>query len=156
MRVIHTPGHASNHLCYLLEEEKTLFTGDHVMQASTVVINPPDGDMRAYIASLRAVLSEDLEWLAPGHGFLMAQPRQAIEWIIAHRLQREAKVIAAVRNLGPANAQQLLKQVYSDVPEALHRVALRSLTAHLIKLRDEGIATEANDQWSLTAGTDHG
>jgi glyoxylase-like metal-dependent hydrolase (beta-lactamase superfamily II)/8-oxo-dGTP pyrophosphatase MutT (NUDIX family) len=150
LRIIHTPGHASNHLCYLLEEEKTLFTGDHVMQASTVVINPPDGDMRAYIAALRAVLSEDLDWLAPGHGFLMAQPHQAIEWIIAHRLQREAKVLAALRDLSPANAQQLLKQVYNDVPEALHRVALRSLTAHLIKLRDEGMATEANDQWSLT------
>jgi glyoxylase-like metal-dependent hydrolase (beta-lactamase superfamily II) len=66
LRAIHTPGHASNHICYLLEEEKLLFTGDHVMQASTVVINPPDGDMAAYIASLRALLEEDLEWLAPG------------------------------------------------------------------------------------------
>ena len=72
LAVIHTPGHASNHLCYLLEEEKTLFTGDHVMQASTVVINPPDGDMAAYIASLRSLLDLDLDWLAPGHGFLMA------------------------------------------------------------------------------------
>ena len=97
LRVIHTPGHASNHLCYLLEEEKTLFTGDHVMQASTVVINPPDGDMAAYIGSLRGLLDVDLEWLAPGHGFLMAEPRRAIEWIVAHRLRREAKVVAALR-----------------------------------------------------------
>jgi glyoxylase-like metal-dependent hydrolase (beta-lactamase superfamily II) len=85
LSVIHTPGHAGNHLCYLLEEEKLLFTGDHVMQASTVVINPPDGDMAAYIASLRSLLDLDLEWLAPGHGFLMAQPRAAMEAIIAHR-----------------------------------------------------------------------
>ena len=79
LRAIHTPGHASNHLCYLLEEEKTLFTGDHVMQLSTVVINPPDGDMAAYLASLRELLAEDLDWLAPGHGFLMAQPRRALQ-----------------------------------------------------------------------------
>ena len=70
------PGHASNHLCYLLEEEKTLFTGDHVMQASTVVINPPDGDMaRLHRVAARAV-RRDLDWLAPGHGFLMAEPRR--------------------------------------------------------------------------------
>ena len=106
---IHTPGHASNHLCYLLEEEKTLFTGDHVMQASTVVINPPDGDMAAYIASLRELLAElDLDWLAPGHGFLMAEPRAAIEAIVAHRLRREAKVVDALGELGPASAETLL------------------------------------------------
>jgi glyoxylase-like metal-dependent hydrolase (beta-lactamase superfamily II) len=101
LRAIHTPGHASNHLCYLLEEEKTLFTGDHVMQMSTVVINPPDGDMRAYIESLRSLLGLDLDWLAPGHGFLMAGPRQAMEKVIAHRLGREAKVVDALRALGP-------------------------------------------------------
>ncbi len=69
LRVIHTPGHASNHLCYLLEEEKLLFTGDHVMQGSTVVINPPDGDMRAYLDSLQSLLQEDLQWLAPATAF---------------------------------------------------------------------------------------
>ena len=103
--MIHTPGHASNHLCYLLEEEKTLFTGDHVMQASTVVINPPDGDMAAYLASLRQVAELDLDWLAPGHGFLMAEPRAAIEAIVAHRLRRESKVVDALGELGPASAE---------------------------------------------------
>lgn len=137
--VIHTPGHASNHLCYRLEEEKTLFTGDHVMQLSTVVINPPDGDMAAYLASLRALCGEDLDWLAPGHGFLMAQPRAAFEKIIAHRLQREAKVEAARRELGDdADEHALLARVYDDVPERLHPVALRSLRAHLHKLRTQG------------------
>jgi glyoxylase-like metal-dependent hydrolase (beta-lactamase superfamily II)/8-oxo-dGTP pyrophosphatase MutT (NUDIX family) len=138
--VIHTPGHASNHLCYRLEEEKTLFTGDHVMQLSTVVINPPDGDMAAYLGSLRALCGEDLDWLAPGHGFLMAQPRAAFEKIIAHRLQREAKVLASLRELGDADEQTLLARVYDDVPERLHPVALRSLRAHLVKLRAEGAA----------------
>ena len=143
LRAIHTPGHASNHLCYLLEEERTLFTGDHVMQASTVVINPPDGDMAAYIASLHSLLALELDWLAPGHGFLMAQPRRAIEWVIAHRAKREAKVADALRDLGPAPVEALLLQVYDDVNPRMHGVALRSLKAHLFKLRDEGRAHES-------------
>ena len=147
--MIHTPGHASNHLCYLLEEERTLFTGDHVMQASTVVINPPDGDMAAYLRSLRALLELDLDWLAPGHGFLMAEPRAAMEAIVAHRLKREAKVVAALGALGPAAIEQLLGVVYADVPAQLHPMALRSLTAHLLKLRDDGGAEEASGSWSL-------
>jgi glyoxylase-like metal-dependent hydrolase (beta-lactamase superfamily II)/8-oxo-dGTP pyrophosphatase MutT (NUDIX family) len=149
LAVIHTPGHASNHLCYLLEEEQTLFTGDHVMQASTVVVNPPDGDMAAYLASLRSLLGLDLAWLAPGHGFLMAEPRAAIEAIIAHRLKREAKVVAALGEHGPAASEQLLPIVYADVAENLHAMALRSLTAHLLKLRDDGRAVEAAGRWSL-------
>ncbi len=139
---VHTPGHASNHLCYRLVEEKTLFTGDHVMQLSTVVINPPDGDMAAYLASLRALEAEDLDWLAPGHGFLMGSPRQAFARIVAHRLAREAKVQAALRALGQSadrvDETALLARVYDDVPERLHPVALRSLRAHLIKLRTQG------------------
>ena len=149
LAVIHTPGHASNHLCYLLEEERTLFTGDHLMQQSTVVINPPDGDMAAYLASLRALLPLDLEWLAPGHGFLMAEPRAAIEAVIAHRLKRESKVVAALEELGPAPLDRLLAKVYADVPERMHPVALRSLTAHLLKLRDEGRAAESAGRWAL-------
>ncbi len=154
LAVVHTPGHASNHLCYLLEEEKTLFTGDHVMQASTVVINPPDGNMAAYIASLRAIAELDLEWLAPGHGFLMAEPRAAIEAIVAHRLKREAKVVAALAELGPASAERLLEAVYADVPRQLHAIAMRSLTAHLLKLRDDGAAAESAGDWSLLTRED--
>ena len=150
LRVVHTPGHASNHLCYLLEEEKLLFTGDHVMQASTVVINPPDGDMAAYIASLRSLLDADLEWLAPGHGFLMHEPRKALQAIIEHRLRREAKVVDALRALGPdASTDALLARVYADVAPRLHPMALRSLTAHLHKLAHDGAAVEAGGAWSL-------
>lgn len=150
LRVVHTPGHASNHLCYLLEQEKLLFTGDHLMQLSTVVINPPDGDMAAYLASLRALMNEDLEWLAPGHGFLMAQPKQVIDGVITHRLRREAKVVEALQAQGgPATAQALLAAVYADVPERMHPVALRSLTAHLLKLRDDGRASFDEGRWAL-------
>ena len=149
LRVVHTPGHASNHLCYLLEEEKLLFTGDHVMQASTVVINPPDGDMAAYIDSLRSLLDADLEWLAPGHGFLMHEPRRALQAIIEHRLRREAKVIDALRALGPAGPDALLARVYDDVAPRLHPMAMRSLTAHLMKLAHDGAAVHARGAWSL-------
>ena len=148
LRIIHTPGHASNHLCYLLEEERTLFTGDHVMQGSTVVINPPDGDMAAYLQALESLLAEDLQWLAPGHGFLVADPHAVLRGLIRHRLAREAKVAAALRSLGPCDIEPLLQAVYDDVPAALHPVAQRSLLAHLLKLQSDGAARADDERWS--------
>jgi glyoxylase-like metal-dependent hydrolase (beta-lactamase superfamily II)/8-oxo-dGTP pyrophosphatase MutT (NUDIX family) len=149
LRVIHTPGHASNHLCYLLEEEHTLFTGDHVMQGSTVVINPPDGDMVAYLQALHALLDEPLHWLAPGHGFLVAQPHAVLRALIAHRGRREAKVLAALQQHGPASLQSLVLQVYDDVPITLHAMASRSLWAHLLKLQHDGVAQISGPLWHL-------
>ncbi|KDP84261.1 NUDIX hydrolase [Cupriavidus sp. SK-3] len=153
LRVIHTPGHASNHLCFLLEEEKTLFTGDHVMQGSTVVINPPDGDMQAYLASLAALQNEDLAWLAPGHGFLMPRPADAIRTLIRHRMQREAKVLNALRDLGETDIDTLLLRVYDDVPERMLPVAKHSLLAHLLKLARDGRAQESGEHWKVVADT---
>ena len=152
LRVVHTPGHASNHLCFLLESERLLFTGDHLMQGSTVVIGPPDGDMGAYLTSLRGLLALDLEWLAPAHGFMVGQPVQMIERTVAHRLAREAKVVDALRALGPAPMPTLLARVYDDVQPHLHAMATRSLTAHLLKLRDEARAVENDGAWALAAG----
>ena len=149
LTAIHTPGHASNHLCYRLDEEKTLFTGDHVMQLSTVVINPPDGDMAAYLSSLVALQSRGLRWLAPGHGFLVAEPNAVLQGLVAHRLRREAKVLAALQALREGSTDDLLPRVYDDVPAALHAVARRSLLAHLIKLQQDGRAQSADGQrWS--------
>jgi len=147
LRAVHTPGHASNHLCFLLQEERLLFTGDHLMQGSTVVINPPDGDMAVYLASLRKLLALDLDWLAPGHGFLIDQPQAVVAKTIAHRLAREAKVLAAVQAQGPAGEEALLATVYADTPARLHAVALRSLRAHLHKLRDDGVVAAADGAW---------
>ena len=147
--MVHTPGHASNHLCYLLEEEKTLFTGDHVMQGSTVVINPPDGDMAAYLESLRSLLELDLDWLAPGHGFLVAPPQDTLRGLIAHRLRREAKVLLALQAHGAQPLLGLLPRVYDDVPAALHGMASRSLLAHLLKLQRDEAARCVNEVWSL-------
>ena len=149
LRVIHAPGHASNQLCYLLEEEKLLFTGDHIMQGSTVVINPPDGDMRVYLESLRQLQGEDLAWFAPGHGFLMDQPQEALERLLLHRLARENKAVNALRAAGTATLEQLLPVVYDDVLPRLYPVASRSLLAHLLKLKVEGRADESEAGWRL-------
>jgi glyoxylase-like metal-dependent hydrolase (beta-lactamase superfamily II) len=147
LRVIHTPGHASNHLCFLLEEEHILFTGDHIIQGSTVVIDPPDGDMAAYLRSLQSLLREPLEYLAPGHGALIAHPHAAIQALIQHRLRREAKVLAALPRRQPADLPTLVRAVYDDVPPHLHALAERSLLAHLIKLQAESRARRVADSW---------
>lgn len=149
LRAVHTPGHASNHLCYLLEGERLLFTGDHVMQGSTVVISPPDGDMIAYLRSLKRLLALDLAALAPGHGRVIGKPHDEVRRLVAHRLKREQKVIGAFGRRNPATLDELLPLVYDDVPQGIHAVARRSLHAHLIKLRDEGRAGEDGENWRL-------
>jgi glyoxylase-like metal-dependent hydrolase (beta-lactamase superfamily II)/8-oxo-dGTP pyrophosphatase MutT (NUDIX family) len=147
LRVIHTPGHASNHLCYLLEDEQLLFTGDHIMQGSTVIINPPDGDMGAYLASLRLLSEEEIAYLAPGHGFLMDKPHEVIERLLAHRLARENKLLATLRRQTEATVAELVPFVYDDVPAKKHAAASRSLLAHLLKLKADGYATEVDGRW---------
>ena len=149
LRAVHTPGHASNHLCYMMEDERWLFTGDHVMQGSTVVISPPDGDMTVYLRSLERLLSLDLAALAPGHGHVIGTPHDEVRRLIAHRLKREQKVVGAFSKKNPATLDELLPFVYDDVPQRVHLVARRSLHAHLLKLRDEGKAVEAGETWKL-------
>jgi glyoxylase-like metal-dependent hydrolase (beta-lactamase superfamily II)/8-oxo-dGTP pyrophosphatase MutT (NUDIX family) len=149
LRAIHTPGHASNHLCYLLEQTRMLFTGDHVMQGSTVVINPPDGDMAAYLHSLEKLLAEDIAIIAPGHGYLVGAPHRELRRLIAHRLGRERKVVRALEQLGEAAVEDLLPLVYDDVPVRIHRVAARSLTAHLEKLAADGAVRAAEGRYTL-------
>ena len=149
LRAIHTPGHASNHLCYLLEETRMLFTGDHVMQGSTVVINPPDGDMRAYLASLEMLLAEDLAILAPGHGYLIGAPHDEVRRLVAHRLAREKKLRTEIAWIGRPSFDELLPAVYDDVPARLHPAAARSLTAHLDKLIADGAVREEDGRFAL-------
>jgi glyoxylase-like metal-dependent hydrolase (beta-lactamase superfamily II)/8-oxo-dGTP pyrophosphatase MutT (NUDIX family) len=149
LRAIHTPGHASNHLCYLLEQTRMLFTGDHVMQGSTVVINPPDGDMRVYLQSLERLLGEDIAIIAPGHGYLIGAPHKELRRLIAHRLNRERKVVAALERLEHPSLEEMLPLVYDDVPERVHRVAARSLTAHLDKLLAEGAVRLEESRYTL-------
>lgn len=151
LRAVHTPGHASNHLCYLLDSERLLFTGDHVMQGSTVVINPPDGDMVAYLKSLEALLDLDISRIAPGHGHLIEEPHAEARRLIAHRLKREQKVLDAFATANPATIDELVMVVYSDTPQRLHQIAQRSLLAHLLKLEGEGRVSRQGERWMLTA-----
>ncbi|MDH3714049.1 MAG: MBL fold metallo-hydrolase [Gammaproteobacteria bacterium] len=150
LRAVHTPGHASNHLCYLLEKCEWLFTGDHIMNGSTVVINPPDGNMQQYLDSLRRLKTLRLQMLAPGHGELIDTPYAAVDWIIEHRLQREAGVLAALQTNPDKSAVDLVPVVYRDIGEHLHGVAVRSLLAHLLKLEDDGRAQRNAERWRLT------
>jgi glyoxylase-like metal-dependent hydrolase (beta-lactamase superfamily II) len=151
LRAVHTPGHVSNHVCYLLEAQKLLFTGDHVMQGSTVVISPPGGDMQAYLASLEKLLALDLAAFAPGHGHLIHTPHDEARRLIAHRLKREQKVADALERNGPATLDELVVYAYDDVSEKLYAPAKRSLHAHLIKLEREGRASVSGDRWSAQA-----
>ena len=144
LRAVHTPGHASNHLCYLLERERMLFTGDHVMDGSTVVISPPDGDMAAYLESIRRLQAwrPALRSIAPAHGHLIDDPAAKLDEYLTHRLAREAQVLAELEASMPegAGTELLVEKIYTDVHELLHPVARRSVWAHLRKLGDEGLA----------------
>jgi glyoxylase-like metal-dependent hydrolase (beta-lactamase superfamily II) len=121
------------------------------MQGSTVVINPPDGDMRAYLASLEKLFAVDIAIIAPGHGYLIGAPQKEVKRLIAHRLAREAKVAAALGRRGQATLDELLPDVYDDVPPRLHPVAARSLSAHLDKLVAEGRVRLAAGRYILSA-----
>lgn len=134
---VHTPGHASNHLCFLLEQERLLFSGDHVMQGSTVVIRPPDGDMAVYLASLARVAGLAPAAIAPGHGTLITDPAATLDEYVAHRLAREAQVYDALA-AGDTTVDAVVARLYADVDEKLHPVARHTVHAHLRKLRDEG------------------
>jgi glyoxylase-like metal-dependent hydrolase (beta-lactamase superfamily II) len=152
LRGLHTPGHVSNHFCFLLEEEGMVFAGDHIMNGSTVVIVPPGGDMKAYIESLQLLLDYPVKTVAPGHGELIDDCRGEVEHLVKHRLAREAKVVNGLEQLGPSNLDELVKVVYDDVDEARHEWAKLSMTAHLIKLADEGRASNNAETgtWALT------
>ena len=138
IEVIHTPGHASNHLCFYLKEINCLLTGDHIMDGSTVVIAPPDGNMTEYINSLNLLNNYDIDYFAPGHGNFMSETTKTIKSIIRHRLSRESKVLRCVEKNQNSNIDDLLPLVYDDVPEMLYPIAKMSLLAHLIKLFEDG------------------
>jgi len=147
----HTPGHASNHLCFFLEEERMLFSGDHIMEGSTVVISPPDGDMAVYLDSLAKVRQLRLRSIAPGHGHLIDDPKPLVDWYIEHRLERERKVLDTLSTGGPAKIDQLVATIYPDLDPELVPVAARTVHAHLIKLAAEGKVTgkTAKGVWSV-------
>ena len=145
---VHTPGHASNHICFHHEASDWVFTGDHVIDGSTVVINPPDGNMKQYIESLRRVRDMECAALAPGHGDVIHDPKRVIDWIVDHRLEREAKVLAALKANPGLTARELVPHVYKDVDKKLYGWAERSLLAHLVKLDEDSRARVIGDRWA--------
>ncbi len=149
LQLIATPGHVSNHICFLLREEQLLFTGDHVLQGTTSVILPPDGDMAAYLEALARLQKIPLKALAPGHGGIMRQPHVEIEKLIAHRLKREQKVLTALGGSGAISLDELVLRVYDDVATHLIPWAKRTLLAHLIKLQREQKTQIENGFWRL-------
>lgn len=150
---VHTPGHASNHLCFRHAATNWLVTGDHVIDGSTVVINPPDGDMKAYIESLQRLRAMDCDALLPGHGDRIDDPMRAIDWIIEHRLLRERKVLDAVRQHPARTPHELVPYVYQDVSAHLFPLAERSLLAHLLKLEQDGVLFRRRDAWLVDEGS---
>jgi len=145
--VLRTPGHASNHLCYRHVQLNWLFTGDHIINGSTVVIDPPDGNMADYLRSLERLKSYELEAIAPGHGDMLNEPHPAIDWLIRHRLAREQKVLDAVAAHPGLTSHELVAPVYTDVDSALYEVAERSLLAHLEKLEADGRLRRGENRW---------
>lgn len=145
VRVIHTPGHADDHLCFLAGT--ALFTGDHIMGGSTVIVD----DMTRYLASLARLQTVELSRLYPGHGPVIDDPTAVIEYYIEHRLERERQVVDAVR-AGAGTVGGIVSEVYSDVDPAYHPLAAMSVAAHLRKLMAEGTVAftpeSADDLWS--------
>ena len=147
IRMLHTPGHVSNHFCYLLCEEQLLFTGDHVLEGTTSVILPPDGNMSDYLASLEALLEIPLRYLAPGHGGIIEKPHEEIRKLIRHRMYREGKVERGLAARGGGSLAELVTVVYDDVDSAMHGWACRTMLAHLEKLEREGRARRDGERW---------
>ncbi|WP_322480499.1 MBL fold metallo-hydrolase [Thermogemmatispora sp.] len=148
---IHTPGHRFDHLCFLLERAGILFAGDLLAGVGTVVIAPPEGDMAAYLASLRRLQRLELRSIVPGHGPIITDPGSKLAEYIDHRLLREQQVITALARFPEgATVSALVPHVYADVSSTLHALAAQSLTAHLLKLEQEGrVRRQDGERWQL-------
>lgn len=134
---VYTPGHTSNHMCYSLQQERALFTGDHVMGWSTSVISPPDGDMTQYMASLERLLlrSEEVYW--PTHGTSIHDVKTYVQAFIDHRLERERQIMTCLAN-GQTSIGEMVPLMYKDTDPRMHGAAARSVLAAMARLIDLG------------------
>ena len=140
MEALFTPGHASNHMAFVLREEKALFSGDHVMGWATTVVAPPDGNMRDYMTSLDVVIARDFATLWPTHGAPVTEPGPFLAAYREHRLEREAQVLARLE-AGDRTAAEMVPMLYAAVDRRLWPAASLSVLAHLVKLAEDGAAT---------------
>ncbi len=148
LHAIHTPGHAPDHLCYYLAQERALFTGDVVLGAGTTVIPDDTGDLSQYMDSLRRLLALDLDRIYPAHGPVIRNPHQKIREYIAHRELRERQVLDTLA-AGPLEVMSIVKRIYTDVPEYLHLAAASSVRSHLKKLMRENRVVEDDSRFHL-------
>ena len=139
LKVIYTPGHAANHLCLVLLEDGLLFSGDHILNGSTTVVDPPDGEMTAYLDSLdslsAACLEHDIHFILPAHGYVLGSAAQAISHLKAHRLKREAKILKVMQSQPDGSMDDWVAKAYDDVPPRMWPVAKRSLLAHVERIQ---------------------
>jgi glyoxylase-like metal-dependent hydrolase (beta-lactamase superfamily II) len=145
MVAIHTPGHASDHLCFA-RTDGLVFSADHVMSWSSSIVSPPGGDMAAYVASLRLMLSRNDSLYLPGHGPPLPNPKPYVEELLNHRVQREEAILQALR-IEPHTTWKLVERLYSKSHPWLKRAAERNVFAHLLKMQMEGLVVQEGDCW---------
>ncbi|HEV2568278.1 MBL fold metallo-hydrolase [Sphingomonas sp.] len=148
LEAVATPGHTSNHLCFALGESGALFTGDHVMGWSTSVVSPPDGDMAAYMASLDRLMQREDRIYYPAHGEPVENPQRLVRGLAGHRKQREGQILRLLGE-GVRVIPAMVERMYVGLDPRLHGAAGRSVLAHLIELRDRGMALQEGDSWRL-------
>jgi len=145
LRALYTPGHARGHLCFYDERTGALISGDNIVGFGSVLIDPPEGNMREYLESLRTMRSlPNLSVLFGGHGPAVANPYEKIDEYISHRLQREELILEAVRE-GSSTPKEIVARAYTDVPAKAHAMAERAVLAHLEKLEEEGLVMRISD-----------
>jgi glyoxylase-like metal-dependent hydrolase (beta-lactamase superfamily II) len=153
LEALHTPGHAPNHLCFWLEEERALFTGDHVLNGTTTVVNPQrGGDMIQYLASLERLRKlRRVARICPGHGDVIEDATATLDEYVAHRKMRERQILKLLK-AKPATIPKIVTTLYADTPEGLIEMARRQVQAHLIKLKTEGkvSGSGAKSSWTLS------
>jgi glyoxylase-like metal-dependent hydrolase (beta-lactamase superfamily II) len=150
VEAVHTPGHCSNHLCFQLQSEKVLFSGDHVMGWSTSVISPPDGNMADYLRSLTLLLGRNDARYLPTHGPAIEDPKPLVAAFIAHRHAREAQILECLA-AGPSTIGAMVPKMYSAVAKALYPAAARSVYAHVLHMLETGAV--ATDEAPLLTAT---
>ena len=148
LQAVATPGHTSNHLCFALESQQVLFTGDHVMGWSTTVVSPPDGDMTAYMASLDLLLRRDDRAYFPAHGPAVDKPHAHVRALVAHRRMREKQIFARLE-AGVGRIPAMVETMYRDIDPRLHPAAGRSVLAHLVDLERRGLVRDEGERWTL-------
>ena len=151
LEFVHTPGHTMGSVCVYYREERVLFTGDTVLGSGTTTINPEQGNVAAYIESLRMLLGLDVRLICPGHGAVIEEPQAKIREAIARRLSRERDIVKLLSN-GHRTLDQLFTALYADIDPGLHEVARRQIRSHLVKLESEGRVTIRGKEVRLEAG----